>query len=549
MVSNHIELIKLINILEKINYYLSQKLETEPSYSKLIETLDSEIYNLKIVSKPIVKIVSPCVALATKFQAINKANQQLRSLYEFQVVSPIKQLKKITLNCDVICLIFNSGQNILQAHQKLIKLANKNNISLILLVEQQEIKTLYANLTDWLAAQNYSQLNQLLLPLADFIDLDNPQSIDVFQQLLLELSEPAKEKFVARIVKQSITKIQLFFDTESNKAWQDIQQTKDRYLQGESPAQYQTKIRQTFNKINREKQQFFKCIQQNINHSRSDYLNPFIFNSWIFTIQEVIQESQLKIVQEDQKKYIYLTVEHPDYTEYIHSYVSGLYQQKITETLEFQWSEINLVYAGGGLEQLTKKINTELEIINSLYPQEFYLMETVLTEENQPNLDLAKFIDSSCLKANSRILFDYSFTQSSWFRLLISVLVGTGIYLITKLLFGTGKFIGFVILIFQAINLLIGQDIRKMKLKQHKNELKRTVEHKYQNLIRLLVDKVIQTLIISLEQENQLYQQQIDEIATIVNAKSESIKQTINYHKTRINNLKQDQTQILSWFD
>ena len=164
-------------------------------------------------------------------------------------------------------------------------------------------------------------------------------------------------------------------------------------------------------------------------------------------------------------------------------------------------------------------------------------------------MDLAKFIDSSCLKTNSRILFDYSFTQSSWFRLLISVLVGTGIYLITKLFFGTGKFIGFVILIFQAINLLIGQDIRTIKLKQHKNELKRTVEIKYQNLIRLLVDKVIQTLIISLEQENQLYQQQIDAIATRINAQLKCIQQTINHHKTRINNLKQDQTQILSWFD
>lgn len=549
MGSNYIELSKLINSLERSNHYLSQKVLAEPSYSRLIETLDSEIDNLKIADKPIIKIVSPSMALATKFQAINKADQELRSLYEFQVASPIKQLKKITLNCDVICLIFNSSQNILQAHQKLIELANHNNILLVLVVEQKELDTLYANLSDWLTAQNYSEVNQLLLPLADFIDLDHPQSIDIFRQFLFELSEPIKEKLAARIVKQTITKIQLFFATEIKNTWREIKQTKDRYLQGESPAQYQPKIRQTFNKINREKQQVFKCIQQNINHSKSDYLNFFLTNSWIYTIQQLIQESQLKIVQEDQKKYIYLTVEHPDYTEYIHSYVLGLYQQKITDALKFQWSEINLVYAGGGLEQLTKKINAELEIISSLCPQGFCLTGILMTEERQPDLDLAKFIDSSCLKTNSRILFDYSFTQSSWFRLLISVLVGTTIYLITKLFFGTGKFIGFVILIFQAINLLIGQDIRKMKLKQHKNELKRTVENKYQNLIRLLVDKVIQTLIISLEQENQLYQQQIDAIAIIVNAKLESIKQTINHHKTRINNLKQDQTQILSWFD
>ena len=65
----------------------------------------------------------------------------------------------------------------------------------------------------------------------------------------------------------------------------------------------------------------------------------------------------------------------------------------------------------------------------------------------------------------------------------------------------------------------------------------------------MIVDKLIQTLIIALDQESQLYQQQIDGISIKVNTKLEEIKQTINQHKLRINNLKQDKEKILSWLD
>ncbi len=580
---------KLICNLEKSINYLSQKVATEPSYSDLIKTLNSAIDTLKKVKKPIAKIISPSATLATKLKEKNEANQKLRldtvqdrrlaegyaescgcyptkmglapqtrlalpprgarSLYDFEVIFPLKQPYKIVNNCDVICLVYNSRQNILEAHQRLIKLADKKNISLILVVKQEKIKTPYASLSEWLTAQDCSQINNLLLPLDDFIDLDNPQNIDIYQQYLIQLLTTVKVKREVQVTKEIITKIKRFFKTETTDAWQLIKQIKDTYFQGESISRYQQKNRQVFNLIAKEKQQLLRQIKQFISHSRNDYLNPFIIDSWIFTIQQIIYNSQIKLVKETEETYLYLTVENFNNTEYIHSYILSLCQQKINDALAAQWSKINYVYAGGGLQTLVNKINTELETISPLYTSEIDLSVITLASKKYPTLDLGQIIDPYCLKINSRIIFDYNYVQSSWFRLLISVLVGIGIYLITKLYFGTGKYIGFVILIFQTINLFTGQDIKTLKIKQHKKELQRTVDNKYQNLIRLIVDKLIQTLIITLDQESQLYQQQIDGISIKVNTKLEEIKQTINQHKLRINNLKQDKEKILSWLD
>ena len=539
---------ELICNLEKSNKYLSQKVATEPRYGDLIKTLNAAIDTLKKVNKPIVKIVSPSATLTTNLKEKNQANPKLRSLYDFQVISPIQKPYKITINCDVICLAYKSSQNILKAHQRLIELAEQKNISLILLV-QQEINAPYANLSDWLTAQNYSQVNKVLLPLDDFMDLDDRHHISMYQWFLLQLSATVQEKFEARSIEQSVTKIKHFFTIEITDSWRIKKQINDTYFQGYSIYQHRQKNRQYFNKINREKQQALKYIQQHINQSRNDYLNPFMTDSWIFTIQQIIQQSQIKVVQEADETYLYLTIERSNFIEYIHSYILGLCQQKITEALASQWSKINYVYGGGGLQALVNKMNTELEIINSLCPSEIDLPEINLITEQHPSLELAQIIDPHCLKANSRIIFDYSYTQSTWFRLLISVLVGMGIYLITKLYFGTGKYIGFFILIVQIINLFTNQDIRTIKLKQHKKELQRTIDNKYQNLIRMIVDKLIQTLIINLDRSSQLYQQQIDAIDTLINTQSEEIQQTINQHKLRIENLKQDREKILSWFD
>ncbi|MGL6343065.1 MAG: hypothetical protein ACRC80_28495, partial [Waterburya sp.] len=186
--------------------------------------------------------------------------------------------------------------------------------------------------------------------------------------------------------------------------------------------------------------------------------------------------------------------------------------------------------------------------LSLLYPSKTDPKLTLITQV-QPSLDLIQIIDIHCLKNQTRMLFDYNYTQSSWFRLLIAGLIGLGIYLVTKLYLGTGKYIGFFILIFQIINLLTGQNIKKLKIKQHQKELKRIVDNKYQNLIRIIVDKLIQTLIDSLELQGKLYQQQIEAIVTGSATKSKTNPTIINQQQVRINNLQQDQEKILALFE
>ena len=109
--------------------------------------------------------------------------------------------------------------------------------------------------------------------------------------------------------------------------------------------------------------------------------------------------------------------------------------------------------------------------------------------------------------------------------------------------------IGFFILIFQLINLLTGQNIKQLKLRQHQKELKRTVDNKYQVLLRLIVEQLSQTLINDLESHIQLYQQQIDTLANQLQGQSEDNQTKINQYKSNINNLLEAQAQILNWLN
>lgn len=536
---------KLIKNLEQSTNYLTQKVGTEPSYSYLIKKLNSTIETLQTPIKPIVKFVSPSVNLANKFKEQSEVNKKLRSLYDFQAISPIQQLNKIIKNCDVICLIYNSRHNIQRHHQKLIELAQQDNISLILLVIQPKLDHPYTHLSHWLAAQNYSQVNQLLLAWNNFGNLENFQDRDIYQQSLIQLLTTAKVKSEARIIEKIVSQIQLFFYTEITVT----KETKNTFCHTEISAKEHQINQQLINKTKQEIQQYVRNTKQVIQQLKNDYLNPFIPDSWIFIIQEIIQLSQVKVTSENKNSYAELTIQTDNNVEDLYSYIIKLYQEKVIDTLEDQWSKINYVYEEGGLQALIAKINAELETFSLLYPSKTETLKHTLITETQPSLDLIEIIDIHCLKKQTRILFDYNYTQSSWFRLLIAGSIGLGIYLVTKLYLGTGKYIGFFILIFQIINLLTGQNLRKLKIKQHQKELKRIVDNKYQNLIRIIVDKLIQTLIDSLESQTQLYQQQIEAIVTGFPTKSKTNPTITNQQQVRINNLQQDQEKILALFE
>ncbi|MGL4881563.1 MAG: hypothetical protein ACRC8K_10910, partial [Waterburya sp.] len=249
---------QLIKKLERSKNYLTEKLATEPSYSYLIKTLNSTIETLQTPIKPIVKFVSPSVNLANKLKEQSEANKNLRSLYNFQAISPIQQLDKIIQNCDVICLIYNSRHNIQGHHQKLIELAQQDNISLFLLVIQPKIDYPYAHLSDWLAAQNYSQVNQLLLAWDNFGNLEDFQNRDIYQQLLIQLLKTVKVKSEARIIEKIVPQIKLFFDTEIT----GTKQTKNTCSHLEISAKEHQITQQLINKSKQEIQQYVKNTKQ-----------------------------------------------------------------------------------------------------------------------------------------------------------------------------------------------------------------------------------------------------------------------------------------------
>ena len=386
------------------------------------------------------------------------------------------------------------------------------------------------------------------LPLNNFIDFNNYQQIGIYQQLLVHLSESAMDKLIARSKQTTKATIEHFINHKIKDVRQEVKYLKSKYLQNLQPSCYKQQFRQNINQLNKLKQQIIKAIQLDINHSKADLLNPFLVNSLISSVQQIIYSSQTKIVKEAEDTYIYLTLANSFKAEYIHNYIIELCQQKVNELMIWQWSQINYVYAEGGLQTLITKMNAQLNVISSLLTSEIDLPVLTVSEKH-PNLNLEQIIDSNCLKLNSRISFDYHFAQSSWFRLFISLLAGLGIYLFTWIYFGNGQYIGFVILFFQIINLITGQNIKTAKLKQHSKELKRIVDRNYQNLIRLVIEQSVQKLILALERESQLYENELEKAIAIAHIRLEQLKDTIAQHKLKIASLEQDRSKILSWFD
>ena len=124
------------------------------------------------------------------------------------------------------------------------------------------------------------------------------------------------------------------------------------------------------------------------------------------------------------------------------------------------------------------------------------------------------------------------------------MLVGIGIYLATWLFSGTGRYIGFMIIIFQIISLITGQNIRQTKLKQQTKELKRLAERNYQSLVRIMVTHIGQTLTINLDRQCQQYQDEWQKAIATAQNKLDELKQSSDLYKTRVERLNQDKDRL-----
>ena len=531
---------RLVSRLKRVKDFLEQNVKHQPTYPDLIATLES--IGDRLNSKLTIKIVSPSATLAANIQAQHESNEELRSLYKFETVSPIRQLQQILENCDLICLIYQKRHEIRQHHYKLIELAQKRGVDLLILVQREGDLAEYS---DWQKNLNALADCLLALPFDPIIDFDSPEDLAVFQRSLIDLATVVNQNRLQRIEGDLVREIKRFFHHQTTSCWQAIKQTNARYCAEKPLYLYQQQFNQNKQALNQFRQQLIRDIKQDLNHEKTDLLNPFIVGGLIFDLQQLINSTEAKIAIETEQTYLYLALTEFPQQPFIHDYVLELCQQRINEIISDRWSKINSEYASGGLQQLLEKSNRELNEIQPLLGEPKVIVSTA----RQPSLDIEQIVDRDCLKIASRIPFDYSFTQSSWFRLFISALVGTAIYVSTWLFLGTGKYIGFMIIIFQIINLITGQNIKKAKLKQQTKELKRIVDRKYQSLARTMVSYLSQTLIVALDRECQLDREEYSEAIAIAQSKLDELKQSNEQHKSNVDKLKRDRGEIMTLFD
>ena len=403
---------------------------------------------------------------------------------------------------------------------------------------------------NYLKSQNYADIEKYLLFKDVFFDLNNTLHLQFYRDFLVDLATKIKDRFFRHNFQETIDLVNLFFNNKRSKNWQKIKHIKTTHLEQREAENYRQQIlAKTFKQIEKQQQQKVLSIKQALNQSRSCYTNPFMPDSWMFELQEIIERSQVKLVKEKTETYLYLVIENGKSTEYLHSYILNFFQEKATEVLKSQWSKINYIYAEGGLESFVIEANQKIALISLLNDSDTEKNKIVFDFEPFPRLDINNIVDLQCFKIHSRTIFDYSYTQSSWFKLLIFSSIGLAIYLITKIYFGTGRYIGFFILIFQIINIFTGQSIKELKLKSHKKELQRSINNKYQILIRLIVEQIIQASIANLEKKNDLYQTQINAILNLAHQKLDLIKQDVNQYQSIENKLDRDMSKIMSFLN
>ena len=372
-------------------------------------------------------------------------------------------------------------------------------------------------------AQVQKYLNQKAKQYSEYHSL-----IETLEKLKNQIPEETKLK------QQAYQEISLFFEPRKKALWQDINKRKGELLKGNSPERVQQLINQIPHRCNRLCQNAIRVTKQTNSQNKLELVNPFIGSSLLYKVQNTIQDAEVKSDRDTKRTYLELVVDLASYKQSLHTYVYELSEQTINSWLNKEWQSILESYDGRGLKQLEGEIVELLQPLSNIAPVR-------LQQPNlYPALNLDKYVELPALRQNSRIVFDYNYTQSTWFRLLMAVVVGGIIYLTTTRLFG------FILLLVQIINLLTGQDMKKIRLRQQTKELKRIVDSRYQFFIRFLSDKATQEIAIALDNIAQSYQEQIESITSQASQELHHIKQANQKTREQIDRLKQDQRKIQS---
>lgn len=531
----------LLPKLAQVKQYLVARVEQEIAYQGLIDKIDDNIAKLTQY-KPKIKLVSDEIDFSRKLKYISINDLSLNEHYQFHVVPANSLVENIIQDCETILIVCDLHSLISPRNKQIIEAAIAQDIYLkVIIVSQSDelIKPRRA-ISRWLKLQNSDLASNILWSKENLLILDNADSLQHYQCYLeqkicfarVQLQRRCAVK-ITRIIKHHIEKL-------NQATWKTIQAQKNQQLEGKPPEVFRQKFNQLINQVNKLQQQQFLKIKQGIQHNRSCLNNPFLNHNLLWQTQQIIQGVEVNVVKIEQQKYLVGMVKVKDSLEPLHLHLLKIYQQQFQGKLKKQWEKCQYSYGDRGLSQLRQDIKVKLELIAYFGTREV----TAITLES-PNFELNDLVYLPILAEGSRIPFEYSFNQSQWFKILVAGGVGIAIFLLTYLFSGQGRFFGFFILIFQFINLFTGQDIKTLRIKHQAKELKRKLENKYQILVRLATDKITQILIITLDDEQQYYQQQIDNIAQNTNEKISMIKDQIEQQQEQMNMRKQDLQAIL----
>ncbi|ELS02547.1 hypothetical protein Xen7305DRAFT_00022610 [Xenococcus sp. PCC 7305] len=517
----------LLEKLPKVKKYLSQKVDEDREYITLLQDLEESF--LKTNNNLIqVKIAGCQEDLLKKVKLFNQTCSRLNPISQFTIITFPYDLGHLFNSCDLLFLVIDSSKDSIPVEQKLVIKAKKINIPLIIFDFNQSSNKIQS----WLPNISFLRVNYFNF-YGEFTEksqtLLNSREYDnclksLLEQIILIRQASLEEKLVKMAQK--------YFLQRKSQYKKQIEQSKQVYFAGEDPPQVRKKIKQLPPKLNKILQYHLKTIKQTLLDSKQDFINPFISTSFIYNVQQIIGKSTVIQFQEDKKIYLTLVIQEDQYVKAIHRHILELYQQKINLWIEQQWwfldQELNI------FNQFIEESDRELQIVNRLSEK-----NCKLPRISQPEFDLNKYICPVVLSETNRILFDYHYTQSNWFRIAITLSIGLGFF------FLTGRLFGFVFLILQIIKVLTGQSVKSLKLKQQTKELKKSVGNKYQNLVKFIADKLMQDINIFLDEQHQMHQEKVNSYIQDSNSHLVKVKQGIGLNKNKIKQLNEDHEYLM----
>ena len=522
---------RLIDKVEQIHDYLSHKIEQEPNYHDFIRELKLTITNFQ-QTKLKIKFVSQSVTLAEQLKQISQQQFENRTLYQFQTVSDFTNINNILEDCDLLCLVRNARASISKLDRQLIQRATKKNICQTILnvqiIEDKNNKICTSNfpcIHTWLTKQEYHHVKLFCLSFNSAEKWNFSEQINDYYCFLKSLLCNRESELEARINQIITKKVSQLLSQYKKSVWHQIKQTKIN-LCSKQQEYSQQKSNLLFYNNNNKQQNSLKNLKQKINQEKIKIVNPFIPESLIYKVSQLVDKAEVSLIKEDRQQYLQLIVKQKDFSQRLITVTLALCQEELTNWIAESWKEINQVYAPIALDSYTNIDKTKIESLD-----EFSVA---------PNFELTDFVSLSLLEESSKTIFDYHFFESSWFRLVIAVSFGFILFFIT------GKFFGFIFFIFQVINLLTGKDVRTVKLKQQTKGLQKNLDTKYQSLVRFLADRVLHIIISALENKNQKYQELIDNLTEESAEQLTQLKQKISQHQEKLHNLRQDEIAILS---